>query len=143
MELLTIITACNDSKHDWWHTQSHLEAALSVMRQALPAVTSIYLASDNANNYHGTAPLIATYVLAKASRLRILQVNYCEPGEGKDICDETFSHLGVHAERYIAEGGSMRVAAEVVAGFSEVVFSEVVSWRPAWPHREGGAGGQG
>ncbi|KAK9786164.1 hypothetical protein WJX73_001422 [Symbiochloris irregularis] len=96
------------------------EAVLQLISRKLPHIKRVYLQSDNASNYHGTAAAACLPILNKSSSIQIVEHNLTEAGEGKDVCDERFSAIDQRGRHYLASDPNavMRTAVEIAAAYN-------------------------
>ncbi len=71
MNMLTITTIYEDSKHDWSYIFATLEAILHLVRQHLLHINGVWVQSDNASNYHGPSPACCLRPLSMANGITI------------------------------------------------------------------------
>ena len=66
------VTVCDDGTQNWFHTASTLQGVLEILSQKMPHLASVYLQSDNASNYSGTAAACCLPIISAASPIKIV-----------------------------------------------------------------------
>ena len=93
-QVISIATpSCSDHKQDAWLTAAHWEVALQQLKKQVPYLCDIYPQCDNAPNYHCTQFMDQAAGVATACGLRLLEMWFNEPGEGKDLVDGMFNNV--------------------------------------------------
>ena len=85
----------------WFSVAYIVNELMDQLQTISPNITEIFLKSDNAGCYH-CAPLLS-YINHRnvESPIRILEYNFSESQNGKDICDAKTAHCKMHILRYV------------------------------------------
>ena len=96
-----------DTLQDSIWTHNGLLRLVSFLVEKFGRVDDLVFKSDNGSHYHNSYLFSVTLpMIASMLGLKSLQWNFCEPGEGKDVCD---GHFGVAGRAFRAASLSGKV----------------------------------
>lgn len=100
-DVLTFVHILQNGTQGWFSVAHILKDLCHNIHCHLPAVTEVYMKSDNAGCYHSSSLISFIHHMNTESPVRILEYNFSEAQSGKDICDAKTSHCKMHILRCV------------------------------------------
>lgn len=100
-------------------TSQNVQAVLGILDSVFNDIylaygkREIYLRSDNAACYHNQSLVALAQFLAKKHQLVLKRYDFCEPQNGKDICDRKISPIKRAIYQYANEGNDVVNASQM------------------------------
>ena len=101
---------CNQ---DWFAVASIIESLLKTVKKEQPAISEVFLRSDNGGCYHNAPLLCALPAIGSRTGIQIKRYDFSEPQAGKDICDRKVAPMKAHIRRYVNEKHDVVTAANM------------------------------
>lgn len=113
--MYTTVLYCNDAKQDWVHSFFCFRASIRLLLQRFPnKVQEIMFRSDGAGNFKCSSQVLAMIKLSEWMRVRIIEFNFTEVGNGKNYTDSVVQKQKLYIKEHLkADGSSARLAHEM------------------------------
>lgn len=113
-EIIPMIHITDGEVKQRWHIISQIFSyAFEILKTVKPAVTDVYIRSDNAGCYHSLPLLSYLWKFCSTLPPNVKQYNFSEAQSGKDLCDSCTGTCRLHMLNFINEGHNISDAMEM------------------------------
>ncbi|KAI8518898.1 hypothetical protein Bbelb_021550 [Branchiostoma belcheri] len=103
----------DNCRQDWSSVASILENVFHNIKAEKPALTKVFLRSNNAGCYHCAPLLFSLPMIGRRTGITVLRYDFSDPQAGKDICDRKIATMKSHIRRYVNEKHNVSTAKEM------------------------------
>jgi hypothetical protein len=109
-----LLSACDDSKQNWYHSLACLRTNLEILKQHWPDLEGTSLQSDGAGNYSCTAFMTSLPRVGEVAKVRITDHAITEVGDGKNLVDTDFQQVTMSLNQRKDGGADVETAQQIL-----------------------------
>ncbi len=119
-ETVNIVHVFDHAVQDGATVVALLKDAVQELKNAMPALEYVFIRSDNAGCYHGTATLLSLRSITWETGVEISRYDFSESQSGKSCCNRVAAQVKQHLRRYLAAGNDVVNSAQFLEGCKTV-----------------------